>query len=119
MNPHTPPHPLLSAITLPNGRHCRLGVYLRAWRTLKTLPTAALVDGFTHGPVPPALVLAELQRGIHDRINRHVPGFGKGRKWDWVWQSETLRAAIKLNTPRLAIHWLPVWLRARFAGRLA
>lgn len=35
------------------------------------------------------------------------------------WWQETVRTARALNTPRLAIHWLPPEWRARFAHRLS
>jgi hypothetical protein len=31
-------------------------------------------------------ILGEFRDGVHDRINRHAPGFGAGRKWDSEWQ---------------------------------
>lgn len=53
-----------------------------------------------------------------NRINRHIPNYGRGRKWAPDWQRETLQAAGRLNTPRLVIDWLPRHLKARFADRL-
>lgn len=64
-------------------------------------------------------VLAEFRAGMHDRINRHLPGYGVGRKWESDWQRECIQAAGRLNTPRLCVGWLPMWLRPRFANRIA
>jgi hypothetical protein len=55
---------------------------------------------------------------MHDRINRHIPGFGIGRKWDQDWQRQTCHAANLLNMPRVIIDWLPPEYRTRFAHRL-
>jgi hypothetical protein len=51
------------------------------------------------------------------KINRALSR--RGRKEQPEWQAEMRRAARALNTPRLAIHWLPRELRARFAGRIS
>lgn len=106
-------------ITLPNGRRCGLAVYLDAWRQLRAMDPNIEVTGFDHFSQAARHILREIQYGIHDRINRHIPGFGQGRKWSYEWQVETLRAARALNTPRLAIHWLPSWLKPRFSHRIS
>jgi hypothetical protein len=108
-------------ITLPNGNRCGLGVYAKAWRQLITLAATkprAQVDGFGHFSEGAAEILRALRYGMHDRINRHVPGFERGRKWDDQWQRDTARAARDLNS-RVCIHWLPAHLRDRFAHRIA
>lgn len=107
------------AVTLGNGRRISLGTYVNAWcQILRLEPDTWLQTcpdglGGTAGDA-----LRQLRAGMHDRINRHLPSYGKGRKWRSDWQRETLQAAGKLNTPRLAIHWLPAHLRDRFAHRL-
>lgn len=108
-------------ITLPNGKACGLPRYCAAWRALRALPADARIVGFDHFPEPAERVLRALRRGLHDRINRHDPAFGKGRKWDHSWQTDALRVAIKVNDPRLAIHApeLPLEWRERFAHRLS
>lgn len=105
-------------IQLANGRRVRLSTYVQAWRALRELPAAAPVTGFDHFPTPAGEILAELRKGLHDRINRHLPGHGQGRKWSVNWQAETTRAAHQINYPRLVIDWLPPHLRERFAHRL-
>ena len=72
-------------------------------------------------------VLREFRNGFTDRINRRIDGFPSTfrplpnpgiRKISYQWQLETHRAAIQLNQPRLILHWLPPWLKKRFAHRL-
>jgi hypothetical protein len=106
-------------IGLPDGRHVLIPEYVRSWRILLTIPPDRSVANWSHFPTSAREILASISAGIHDRINRHIPGHGQGRKWDADWQRATLQAAHQLNHPRLRIHWLPEWLRARFAHRLA
>jgi len=105
-------------IVLPNGRRVSLSTYVAAWRTLKAIDPKQQIEGFDWFSMAAGDVLKELRRGLADRINRHDPAYGQGRKWDYQWQIETWRASRNLNTPRLAIHWLPPWLKARFSHRL-
>lgn len=105
-------------IRLPNGNRVSLATYVDSWRTLKTLAPDASVRGFDHFGMAAKDILRDLIGGMHDRINKHDPAYGKGRKWDAGWQIEMRRAARDLNHPRLAIHWLPTDLRGRFADRL-
>lgn len=100
-------------ITLPNGHRTSIGEYVRSWRILKTMHGDKLVGRFSHFPVPARDILADISYGVHDRINRHIPGHGVGRKWHHDWQRETSYAAQQVNTPRLVIHWLPKWIAAR------
>jgi hypothetical protein len=78
-------------ISLPNGRPCGLGVYVRAWKTLKALPTDAPIRGFSEWSDTAGEIVRELLRGLQDRINRHDPSYGRGRKWDHNYQSALLR----------------------------
>jgi hypothetical protein len=34
---------------------------------------------------------------MHDRINRHIPGYGRGRKWDERYQTDLRRDAQHVN----------------------
>ena len=106
-------------VKLPDGRDVTLREYVRSWRILKTLPPDREVARFAWYPMQAAEILRELRRGMHDRINRHLPDYGKGRKWDADWQRAMRHAANDLNHPRLVIHYLPPDLKARFAHRLA
>jgi hypothetical protein len=96
-----------------------LGVYVAGVRAAIAHPGRTFRHGLTTWwPVTGADVRREFMDGVHDRINRHVPGYGKGRKWSAEWQAEARRAAHDVNTPRLAIRWLPRDLRSRLAHRL-
>ena len=110
----------IRVITLGDGRQVRLGTYVNAWTTCKKIAPHAWLPCTPGGwPGTAEDALQEFRAGLHDRINRRLPWYDKGRKWDSDWQRETLQAAIRLNTPRLAIHWLPPHLKARFAHRLS
>jgi hypothetical protein len=107
-------------VTLGDGRRVGLGVYVKAWKTVLAAPATAW---FRTTPCSwaggdRAQALREFRAGLDDRINRHIPDYGRGRKWQSQWQIETWRAAQALNHPRLVIHWLPEWLKARFGARL-
>lgn len=112
-------------VTLGDGRAVGLGNYVKAWKTALSAPADARFKGKPSDPTgwmggyDRAEVLREFRDGLHDRINRHIPDYGKGRKWDRDWFWMMWRAARDLNTPRLAIHWLPPELRERFEHRMA
>ena len=105
-------------IGLPDGRSVTVREYVRSWRILKTLPPDRLVNGFYWFPETADTILHALRAGIHDRINRHLPGYGQGRKWNPQWQADMARASRDLNRPRLVIRWLPSDLKVRFPHRL-
>lgn len=115
-------------VYLPQGRQVTLGDYVRAWKLAITAPEGAVfTKAFNWYPETKCDVLREFRRGLHDRINRRIQGFPgtlrphaypDTRKHDYQWQIETQRAAIQLNQPRVIIHWLPPWLKTRFAHRL-
>jgi len=122
---HTLPVP--SPKPLPRGGVIKTAVgdvtlrqYARAWRAAKAMPVIAT---FRHsltslGSATRDEVLRQFSDGLHDRINRHIPGYGGGRKWSSDWQREMTYTARMLNTPRLVIDWLPADLRKRFLHRL-
>jgi len=105
-------------ITLPNGNRCGLPTYCKAWRTLKEAKPDEQIKGWDHFATEASEILHDIRFGIHDRINRHVPEYGHGRKWDSDWQRAMIQASDRLNTPRLIIDWLPEDLKERFAARL-
>jgi Uri superfamily endonuclease len=84
-------------VTLPNGKSCGLGKYVSAWRKLRTI---------------------DPDTSMHDRINRHLSGYGKGRKWHHDWQRAAIQTAYAVNTPRLIVRWVPWDLRHRLAHRI-
>ncbi len=90
------------AITLPNGRRVGLGVYVDAWKRLVVLEQTqpgAMVHGFSDWPDSAERVLREIRAGLHDRINRHIPG-RQGRKWDDHYQRQLFQDSQKINTAR-------------------
>lgn len=106
-------------ITLADGRRIGLGRYVEAWRQCLALdPRTWIGRGVDGWGQPAGEALVDLRRGMDDRINRHLPWYGRGRKWDYQWQIETWRAARDLNTRHLVIRWLPPWLKERFSHRL-
>jgi hypothetical protein len=117
-------------VFLPENRTVTLGAYVTAWkRALAASETAVFQNGFNWYPESRREVLRQFRRGLHDRINRRIPGFPgtlrpfpapaqSGRKWQYQWQIETYRAAQQLNHPRLIIDWLPPWLHSQFKHRL-
>jgi len=60
-------------ITLPNGRTPSVGAYAKAWRTLKRYSPIKLVGLFFHEPATVQTILAEMRKGLLDRINKHSP----------------------------------------------
>lgn len=105
-------------ITLPDGHHCSLGKYVEAWSILRGAYHNSNVSGFDHFPMTAPEVLRELRYGMHDRINRHIPGHGIGRKWDQNWQRAALQTALAVNTPRLIVRYCPPDFRVRLAHRI-
>ena len=115
-----------SVVAIGNRGSVTLGQYVQAWRVaLAAAPGSEFRSGFSWYPQTREEILREFRRGLHDRINRRLDGFGHvlrpkrtSRKLSYEWQIETYRAAQQLNQTRLVIHWLPLWLRERFAHRL-
>jgi hypothetical protein len=105
-------------ITLPNGNACGLPTYVKAWRTLKAARPEDQIKGWDHFATDASSILRDIRSGVHDRINHHLPNYGRGRKWSYEWQVEMMRASRSLNTPRLVISWLPLEIRERFTHRL-
>lgn len=84
-------------ITLPNGRQCSLAVYVKAWRALLEADPEERIAGFSYSSERAADILREMRYGMHDRINRHLPGFGCGRKWKADYQIRLARDAGRLR----------------------
>jgi len=65
-------------ITLPSGRSVTLGEFVRSWRLLQTLPAGRDIDrGWNWYPESAGEILRQISRGVHDRINRHLPWYAK------------------------------------------
>lgn len=109
-------------ITLPNGRQCSVGIYARAWQALKALPPDSCSKGFGHHPERADYILSRLRFGMHDRINRHVPDFGVGRKWGDDYQTHLYRDSRRLRdiANRIRVYQFEsAEARARFSHLLA
>jgi hypothetical protein len=105
-------------ITIPSGRQVTIGVYVKGWKAAKVLPSDRLVKGWDIFDVPAGEVLEDIRDGIHDRINRRLAWYGKGRKWALEYQGELSYASRQVNQPRMTIDWLPNDLKVRLAHRL-
>lgn len=109
------------SIGLPNGKSISFTAFCSSWRQAKEIAKThpeALIKGWEWYPVKVDEVLREIRFGMHDRINRHVPGYGKGRKWAREWQLEARRTSNAVNTPRLIVRWVPKDLWARLSHRI-
>ena len=103
-----------------SGQSVPLRGYLRAWKNAKMLPPTARFKESICGwwPVTAAEVLRQFSDGLHERINRHIAGYGVGRKWNPDWQRAAIQTASMVNQPRVIVRWCPVDLRKRLAHRL-
>ena len=106
-------------ITLPNGRACGISKYVQAFQVLRDAKPDSQWPGWDYFPRSAASILADMRYGIHDRINRHIPSFGQGRKWDNDYDRAARNCARWVNTPRLVVHqgMVPLEFRTRLAHR--
>lgn len=90
-------------VRLGSGRRLPLGGYVRVWKQLIDL---ARVDPDATGRFSPVTMdeistvgeaLRAFRAGMHDRINRHMPGYRVGRKWTLEWQTSVSRVARLLD----------------------
>jgi len=109
-------------VTLGSGKRLRLGQYVAGWKQLLNLPSGSTVRGNLTSwddaeETSAATVLQQYRRGLHDRINRHIPWFGKGREWDRF--GATWQFAGRVNS-RCIIrpNETPYRYRARLAARI-
>ncbi len=105
-------------ITLPNGNRCGLPIYVKAWRTLKAARPDEQIKGWGHFATDAKSILRDIRCGVHDRINKHIPNYGNGRKWESQWQKDVRQTAGDVNTPRLIVRWVPRDLKNRLDHRL-
>lgn len=109
-------------ISLGCGRKIGLGKYVEAWKQCKALPPSTPIGrGISGWGQNAGEALVELRRGLDDRINRNIPGYGVGRKWSSDWYFATWNASRAINNPRLIVRWLPADMMKipRFAERVA
>ena len=120
-------------IRLGSGRRLALDHYVAVWKGVRN----AAERDVPHLPLdlehpfddrnvqPTTIVLAQFRRGMHDRINRHIPHYRRGRKWDTNWQAGAERLATFVNRDhRRAFHpiewrWVPRELRRALRSRQA
>lgn len=95
-------------ITLGDGRTIGLGKYVTAWKAcLELPPNTPIGRGINGWGQTAGEALVDLRRGLEDRINRQIPGYGVGRKWSSDWYFATWNASRQVNNPRLVVRWLP------------
>jgi len=104
------------AIQLPNGRAVTLRAYVAAWRALRLMHPKARLTGWSHFTATAADILRAMSYGVHDRINRHLTHYGRGRKWSESWQNHARHCANAVNS-RVIVR--PSTVPAEFRGRLA
>lgn len=101
--------PAIRFVTLGDGKRVPLGLYVATWRHLLGEPPdreydRSLCESF---PATAHEILAQFMNGLVDRINRHDPRYGRGRKWDPDWQHHAHNDARAINdaSRRRVIHW--------------
>ncbi|SON54264.1 hypothetical protein HDIA_0723 [Hartmannibacter diazotrophicus] len=101
-------------------RRVSVGAYVKGVKSAITNPDQVFRHGLeTWWPVTGAHIREEFRRGMVDRINRHLPEHGKGRKRTPEWQLQAWRIADKVNNRIVAYERdCPRELRARLANRL-
>lgn len=107
-----------------NGeRRVSLGAYARAWRRVRLDVESGHGDrtyrrGFgVTGTCTAEEALREFRRGLHDRINRKVPGHGVGRWWNEDVQWELRRLADRINS-RAVVREHETSVFGRMRGRI-
>lgn len=88
---------MIHVITLPNTRQCTVGTYARAWKALTHADPSSLWPGFGYWPERAESILHAMRGGLSERINRHIPGYGIGRKWDNDYQVRLWRDSRRLR----------------------
>lgn len=63
--------------------------------------------------------VAWFRRCLDLKVSATLRGFHHGRKWDKEWQTQAWRTSREVNTPRLAVHWVPYEFRHRLRHRLS
>lgn len=113
---------MVYVFTLPNGRQCRAGVYVDAWKALKKIAPDSLVPGFGHFTERANDILAAMRGGLSGRINRHDRSYGVGRKWASPYQIQLWRDSRRLRdiASRIRVYQFETEeARSRFSDRLA
>lgn len=105
---------------LGDGRRVTLASYLATIRAAKANPEARFARGLRdRWPCTGAEILADWRAAAADRVNRHRPHYGHGRKWEWTWQRDAQRVASNLAGRVITMaRDCPPELRNRLAHRL-
>lgn len=113
------------AIVLGDDRRISLAAYVAAWKAALAADECQRFKGSPSDPrgwrgsYSRAELLSEFRSGMHDRINRQMPHYRKGRKWSYDWQAAALRLARDVNTPRLVVRLFGNPMAREFASRLS
>ncbi|QNP78370.1 hypothetical protein [Agrobacterium tumefaciens] len=103
------------------SKRVSLLTYVQGVRQAIASPAQTFKHGLTTWwPVTGADIRREFRHGITERINRHLPGYGVGRKYSDDWQRSASRVAGNLNGQRILtmINQCPKELRRRLSHRL-
>lgn len=93
--------------------------YVEVWKKVLANPDSNFKHwDWSRGVVSGKVLAKEFSDALQKRINIRGGIVFKGRKHDPDWYRNILQSALKLNTPRLIIDWLPRDLEKRFAHRL-
>lgn len=111
-----------TVIGLPNGRQVSIGVYVKAFHTLKTMPANETVKGFGHFSERADSILSTMRGMMSETINRHDRAYGIGRKWANDYQVRLWRDSRRLQdiAKRIRVYQFETAeANSRFADRLA
>lgn len=111
----------INVITLPNGRSVRLTSYLNAWRALLDMTPEVrrgrCFIGWSDVAEDGEGILEAMRRGLHNRINRHIRGYGMGKKWSADYFYAARRDAQVVNSRRVVHSLETKEARRRFPDR--
>ena len=88
------------SITLPNGRKIAATEYMKAIRTVRTLPDGTYIE---KAGATKEQILSQYSRMMNNKINKGDKDYMKGRKWSSDYQRSAVKTAIRVNTPRLIV----------------
>lgn len=112
----------MKTIYMGNGTTVSLASYIEGWKKALALDQAVMVKAGPGAwwPQSVAQVLEKLRRGMHERINRHVAGYGKGRKWSHEWQAGARQLTDLVNYPHMIVRpgSVPPEFRDRLKDRI-
>src|SRR4051794_18479032 len=100
-----------------------LAQYCDAWRRVIASPAGAIFKSslmWVFNPTSREEILREFREGVNDRINRHIPGYGRGRNWSEREQTGLMRDARRLQdmARRIRVYQFETALATRRFGHL-